>query len=121
MERAFLVGVHFRARKRSSVGGKAGGSLTPGTQAARDAATSLTAGSKAPSVPEFSAEESLAELRSLASSAGAEVAGEFLQHRDKPDAATLIGKGKLEGSRGFGRREAYSFRSRSISVAAKEH
>jgi GTP-binding protein HflX len=52
--------------------------------------------SKAPSVPEFSAEESLDELRSLATSAGAQIAGEFLQHRDKPDPATLIGKGKLE-------------------------
>src|SRR6266567_4582516 len=29
-------------------------------------------------------------------SAGAEIAGEFLQHRDRPDPATLIGKGKLE-------------------------
>ncbi len=47
-------------------------------------------------VPEFSAEESLDELRSLATSAGAQIAGEFLQHRDKPDPATLIGKGKLE-------------------------
>ncbi len=36
------------------------------------------------------------ELRVLAGSAGAEIAGEFLQHRDKPDPATLIGKGKLE-------------------------
>jgi GTP-binding protein HflX len=44
----------------------------------------------------FSAEESLAELRELTLSAGAEVAGAFLQHRDKPDPATLIGRGKLE-------------------------
>jgi GTP-binding protein HflX len=52
--------------------------------------------SKGPSAPEFSAQESLDELRSLAGSAGAEIAGEFLQRRDKPEAATLIGKGKLE-------------------------
>jgi len=51
---------------------------------------------KAPSAPQFSAEESLDELRGLALSAGAQVAGEFLQRRDKPDPATLIGKGKLE-------------------------
>ena len=51
---------------------------------------------KAPDIPEFSAEESLDELRSLAVSAGAEIAGEFLQHRDRPDPATLIGSGKLE-------------------------
>jgi len=35
-------------------------------------------------------------LRSLAISAGAEIAGEFLQRRDKPDPATLIGRGKLQ-------------------------
>ena len=52
--------------------------------------------SKAPPIPEFTAEESLDELRSLATSAGAGVAGEFLQRRDRPDPATLIGRGKLE-------------------------
>jgi GTP-binding protein HflX len=38
----------------------------------------------------------LAELRTLAESAGAEVVGEILQRRDRPDPATLIGAGKLE-------------------------
>ncbi|HYG98765.1 MAG TPA: GTPase HflX [Terriglobales bacterium] len=47
-------------------------------------------------VPQFSAEESLAELRELATSAGAQVTGEFLQYRDKPDPATLVGRGKLD-------------------------
>ena len=41
-------------------------------------------------------EESLAEFRELARSAGAEIAGEFIQRRDRPDPATLIGIGKLE-------------------------
>jgi GTPase len=41
-------------------------------------------------------EESLAEFRELAASAGAQIAGEFVQHRDRPDPATLIGKGKLQ-------------------------
>jgi GTPase len=41
-------------------------------------------------------EESLAEFRELVTSAGAEIAGEFVQRRDRPDPATLIGKGKLE-------------------------
>src|SRR5437016_8070646 len=41
-------------------------------------------------------EESLAEFRELARSAGAEIAGEFVQRRDRPDPATLIGKGKLQ-------------------------
>ncbi|HKF22216.1 MAG TPA: GTPase HflX [Candidatus Angelobacter sp.] len=41
-------------------------------------------------------EETLAEFRELALSAGAEIAGEFVQRRDRPDPATLIGKGKLQ-------------------------
>ncbi len=44
----------------------------------------------------FSAEESLAELRELAVSAGAGCAGEILQRREKPDPALLIGSGKLQ-------------------------
>jgi GTP-binding protein HflX len=96
-ERAFLVGIDYRVRSRASSTGKtAKGSLTGGAQAARDSAATVPGASKAPRVPEFSAEESLNELRSLATSAGAQIAGEFLQHRDKPDPATLIGKGKLE-------------------------
>ncbi len=95
-ERAFLVGIEYRLRSRTGAAGKASkGSPTAQAQAARDGAA-VTSASKAPSVPEFSAQESLDELRSLAASAGAHVAGEFLQHRDKPDPATLIGKGKLE-------------------------
>ncbi len=46
--------------------------------------------------PDFSSEESLDELRTLATSAGAKIAGEFTQRKDRPDPATLIGKGKLE-------------------------
>jgi GTP-binding protein HflX len=56
----------------------------------------VAAGTKAPSIPEFSADESLDELRTLATSAGATVVGEILQRRDRPDPATLIGAGKLE-------------------------
>ncbi|HEX8817143.1 MAG TPA: GTPase HflX, partial [Terriglobales bacterium] len=94
VERAFLVGIEYSRRSRT--GAKANrGSLTAQAQAARDGA-SATPASKAPPIPEFSAEESLDELRSLATSAGAHIAGEFLQRRDKPDPATLIGKGKLE-------------------------
>ena len=67
--------------------------MTSGAQPARD---SVTVEPRISNAPEFSAEESLAELRTLATSAGADVAGEFLQHRDRPDPATLIGRGKLE-------------------------
>jgi GTP-binding protein HflX len=44
--------------------------------------------------PAWDLDESLAELERLAVSAGAEVAGTFRQRRDRPDPATLIGKGK---------------------------
>jgi GTPase len=90
-ERAFLVGLEYRVRSRAT--GR--GSLTSQAKAARDSA-SANSTLKAPPIPEFSAEESLDELRTLATSAGAEIAGEFLQRRDRPDPATLIGKGKLE-------------------------
>ena len=55
-----------------------------------------------PWIPRISApislrsEDSLDELRALATSAGAEIVGEFTQRKDRPDPATLIGKGKLE-------------------------
>ena len=42
----------------------------------------------------------MAELRELASSAGAAVIGEFPQRRQKPDPATLIGSGKLDELKG---------------------
>jgi GTP-binding protein HflX len=93
VERAFLIGIRYRSR--SSARSRTSG-LTAGAQAARDHSTAGSAPAIVPSTPEFSAEESLAELRNLAASAGAEVAGQFLQGRDRPDPATLIGKGKLE-------------------------
>ncbi len=88
-ERAFLVGLDYRSARRDQ-------RLTSGAQAARDAA----APSRPSSQPKFSAEESLGELRDLAISAGADIVGEILQHRDRPDPATLIGRGKLEGIAG---------------------
>jgi len=109
-ERAFLVGIDVRTRGRG-----ARGTVTAQAQAARDAASGASAsGAKPqssgqssgqstgksstnkPSIPEFDAEESMAELRTLAGSAGAKVVGEILQRRDRPDPATLIGAGKLE-------------------------
>src|SRR5260370_1248063 len=106
-ERAFLVGVEFRTKGRAGRSGKtSSAAITAGAQAARDHATSVAASSSSLSSssssslpadsPDFSSEESLDELRSLALSAGAQIAGEFKQRRDRPDPATLIGKGKLE-------------------------
>lgn len=46
-------------------------------------------------ITELSLEDSLKELRLLAESAGATVAGHVLQVRDQADRATLIGEGKI--------------------------
>ncbi len=84
----FLVGLDARTRRAP----------TPQARAAAAAheRQAPNASTPKPRKTRFSAEESLAELRELARSAGAEVAGEFLQSRDRPDPATLIGRGKLE-------------------------
>lgn len=103
-ERAFLVGLDARTRTR----GATKGTVTAQAGVARDVAQLTSAlyppipspgASKPdgrPGIPEFDAEESLAELRTLAESAGAKVVGEILQRRDRPDPATLVGAGKLE-------------------------
>lgn len=44
----------------------------------------------------YDAELSIAELGELAATAGAEVAGEMIQKRDSVEAATYVGKGRLE-------------------------
>jgi len=98
------VGIDVRTRGRA-----ARVAVSAQAQAARDAAsvtaiaavgsepfTSAKSSIKKPSIPEFDADESLAELHTLAGSAGAKVVGEILQRRDRPDPATLIGAGKLE-------------------------
>ena len=89
-ERAFLIGIDSGKRARPLQQAKA----------ARDAAATSSRKSAAqvdvsPELP-FSAEDSIAELQELATSAGATVVGQFLQRKEKPDPATLIGSGKLE-------------------------
>jgi GTPase len=105
-EHAFLVGVDFRTEtwrepeEKSSAAKRTGGggSVPPSARAARDIASTVTAGKKhsdEDAVP-FDADESLAELRELTVSAGAKIVGEMMQRRDRPEPATLIGKGKVE-------------------------
>ncbi len=68
-EKAFLVGIDVRTRGRS-----AKSAVTAQAAAARDAVGLAGGAPKSngkPSIPEFDAEESLAELRTLAESAGA--------------------------------------------------
>ena len=50
---------------------------------------------------DFDCEESLGELAELAKTAGAEVQAKVTQKREKPDAATYIGRGRLEEIKDF--------------------
>jgi GTP-binding protein HflX len=109
-ERAFLVGIEVRSRRgKGTVTAQAAAAReaargqdsvsTRSQEMRKDAASTVSGSSRSdgkPSIPEFDADESLAELRTLAESAGAKVVGEILQRRDRPDPATLIGAGKLE-------------------------
>jgi GTPase len=109
-ERAFLVGLDVRTRRakatvpaQAAVARDAAQSTDPGLsnppRARKDGPSTSGASAKSNGqliIPEFDAEESLAELRTLAESAGAKVVGTILQHRDRPDPATLIGAGKLQ-------------------------
>jgi GTP-binding protein HflX len=74
--------------------GDAGGLVPPSARQARQASEARqNAGEHL--VP-FTPEESIKELCELASGAGAVIAGQSLQRRDRPDPATLIGSGKVE-------------------------
>ena len=73
------------------------GSLTSSAQAARDSASGAPGASKAPRASRVQRGRIVGRAYARSRPApGAQIAGEFLQHRDKPDPATLIGKGKLE-------------------------
>ena len=74
--------------------GDAGGLVPPSARQARQASEApQNAGEHL--VP-FTPEESIKELCELATGAGAVIAGQSLQRRDRPDPATLIGAGKVE-------------------------
>jgi len=115
-ERVFLVGVEFASRglaKRQTARASEGGEVDVGdkadphprqqppgkvpasARAARSVADSRLHATDA-EPRSFSADESMAELRELACSAGAAIAGQFHQRRQRPDSATLIGSGKVE-------------------------
>lgn len=96
-ERAVLVAVEFTGERRK---------LTAAVRLARTAAAvsagtaSEKNGESRSTNPErtqdLDFEASLTEFKELALSAGAEVAATLIQHRARPDPATLIGGGKLE-------------------------
>ncbi|NLK09030.1 MAG: GTPase HflX, partial [Firmicutes bacterium] len=56
----------------------------------------VTVGLQLPNAGMMEAEESLLELKALAHTAGAKVVEMVVQNRKRPDAATYVGKGKLE-------------------------
>jgi GTPase len=95
-EHAFLVGIEYTLRSAKAKNSKETPASTPKLVHAQAARAAAQAGSIEEARSTFGAEESLAELRELTGSAGAKVVGEVLQRRDKPDPATLIGKGKVE-------------------------
>src|SRR6266513_2767432 len=97
-ERTFLVGIESRQQRRTAKQS----SVTKQAKLASQAARTQRTKDKHPAGADgdFDAAESMAELHELAASAGATIAGEFVQHRDRPDPATLIGRGKLEELRG---------------------
>jgi len=67
-------------------------------------------------VSDLDIDASLAEFKELAQSAGAQIAATLVQRRAKPDAATLVGQGKLEeivGRGSFDRRKCSALRPRS--------
>ncbi len=101
-EHAFLIGVDFRAPVSAGTRtGAASAAVPPSARAARNAAAPASETENTPpTAPEYDAEESLAELHELATSAGAAVVGTFVQRRDRPDPATLIGRGKLDEIKG---------------------
>ncbi len=99
-ELAVLVAVEFTGQRRK---------LTAAAKQARDAAVARADANAAhsaeePSIParpevaggdlDFAA--SLAEFEELARSAGAQIAATLVQRRARPDAATLVGQGKLD-------------------------
>lgn len=87
-ERAVLVAVEFTGERRR---------LSSTARQAKEAAALLSGDAKsAPGTHELDFEAGLAEFQELARSAGAEIAATLVQHRPKPDAATLVGQGKLE-------------------------
>src|SRR5215813_6296352 len=115
-ERVFLVGVEFLAHNHSRRSAAAAAENDPAPvkevqpsmkdrrqptssvpPAARAARNVVDARLHATEVGHsaFSAEESMAELRELATSAGGVISGEVHQRRQRPDSATLIGSGKV--------------------------
>ena len=90
-EQAVLVAVEFTGERRR---------LPAVARAARDAATLLSGDGETADVlaapQDLDFEAGLEEFQELARSAGAGIAATLIQRRQRPDAATLVGQGKLD-------------------------
>lgn len=90
-ERAVLVAVEFTGERR-----KLGKAALLARSAAATAAVEASADAPGGTSPSHDAEGKVAEFGELARSAGAEVMAILQQKRARPDAATLVGPGKLD-------------------------
>jgi len=99
-ERAVLVAVEFTSGKHrlSTVARQARSAAAVTERAAGEGIDDTDIEALAAKLPpvDVDFDASLAEFQELARSAGATIAAVLIQRRDKPDAATLVGGGKLE-------------------------
>jgi len=84
---AVLIAVEFTGQRRR---------LSAAAKLARNAAAATKTEASAGAAGDLDFDASLAEFEELARSAGAEIAATLVQRRPKPDAATLVGQGKVE-------------------------
>ena len=90
-ERAVLVAVEFTGERKRLTG-----AARLAKQSAAVLARAEDAVDRAAHAPDLDFEASLAEFEELARSAGAEVVTTVIQRRARPDAATLVGTGKID-------------------------
>jgi GTP-binding protein HflX len=103
-ERAVLVAVAFAETRRRLMATASQARKAAAVQAeAETSRQALSGDGDAPAHPqsksksaELDFDASLAEFQELTRSAGAEIAATVVQHRARPDPATLVGQGKLD-------------------------
>jgi GTPase len=94
-ERAVLVAVEFTGERRK-LGAAARAARSAAAQSAVAAGHSPEGALESAVSRDLDFSASLAEFEELARSAGADIAATLVQHRARPDPATLIGEGKLD-------------------------
>jgi GTP-binding protein HflX len=96
-ESAVLVAVEFTGeRRRLSAAARLARNAAAVSSATTDQLEPAGEAGRANTGADLDFEASLAEFQELARSAGARIAATLVQRRPRPDAATLVGQGKLE-------------------------